>query len=103
MEQFMEEARMVAAQCWCDDENKSTVMDPALAESVARRIAAWMDTAAMFSRNADFYRDLVDKCAEHLGPEAYTADDGTVMDGPVRLKVPELVEQLVSHAKARTA
>lgn len=98
MEHFMEEARMAAAQCWCDEENKRTVMDPALAESFARRLAAWMDTAAMFSRNADFYRGLVDKCAEHLGRDAYTSDDGVLHDSPVRLKVPELVE---ARLKAR--
>lgn len=97
MEQFMEEARAQAAQCWCDEENKSTVMDPALAESVARRIAGWMDTAAMFSRNADFYRGLVDKCAEHIGPEAYKSDDGSVHESPVRVKVPELVEALAKR------
>jgi hypothetical protein len=97
MEKFMEEARMIAAQCWCDDENKKTEMDAALAESFARRIAAWMDTAAMFSRNADFYRGLVDECAKHLGQEAYTADDGTVYDSPVRLKVPELVAKLMTR------
>lgn len=87
---------MLAAQCWRDPETSDRVMDVALAEAVARRIAGWMDTAAQYARNADFYSGLLDECAKHLGPAAYTADDGTVMDTPLRLKVPELVAQLVT-------
>ena len=36
---WMPEARVSAAQCWCDPETSHTVMDPALAEAVARRTA----------------------------------------------------------------
>lgn len=43
---WMEEARGLAAQCWCDPENAAKAMDHELAESVARRIAAWMRTGA---------------------------------------------------------
>ena len=74
-------------------------MDVRLAEAVARRIAAWMDTAAQAQRNADFYRGLVDECAKHLGPRAFTADDGTVLPDPVLLRVPELVQKLVHGRK----
>lgn len=91
---LMPEARQIAAQCWCDDETSSIEMDVRLAEAVARRIAAWMDTAAQAQRNADFYRGLVDECAKHLGPRAFTADDGTLLQDPVRLRVPELVAEL---------
>lgn len=94
---LMGEARQIAAQCWCDPETENTEMDVVLAEAVARRIAIWMDAAAQFSRNSDFYRGLLDECAKHLGEEAYTADDGTVMDAPLRLKIPELVERRVAH------
>lgn len=98
MEQYMEEARMMAAQCWCDEETSGKEMDATLAEAVARRIAVWMDTAAQMARNADFYRWLLDECAKHLGPNAYIADDGTVMDEPLRLKIPELVAALTANA-----
>lgn len=91
MEQHMQEARMAAAQCWCDEETSGREMDATLAEAVARRIAAWMETAAQMARNADFYRGLLDECAKHLGEAAYTADDGTVMGEPLRLKIPGLV------------
>lgn len=45
MEQYMEQARMLAAQCWCDEETSGKEMDATLAEAMARRIAAWMETA----------------------------------------------------------
>lgn len=99
MEQYMDTARQMAAQCWCDDDTSGIGLDVRLAEAVARRIAAWMDTAAQAQRNADFYRGLVDECAKHLGPRAFTADDGTVLPDPVRLRVPELVQKLVHGRK----
>ncbi|KKL55692.1 hypothetical protein LCGC14_2252850, partial [marine sediment metagenome] len=34
----MEEARGLAAQCWCDPETSSKTMDPVLAEAFARRL-----------------------------------------------------------------
>jgi hypothetical protein len=53
---WLDEARMIAAQCWCDDETKDRVMDPPLAEAVARRIAAWMQTGAQHAQNEDYWR-----------------------------------------------
>lgn len=99
-EKMTEQAREIAAQCWCDEETKTITFDPILAEAVARRISAWMDTAAQMARNADFYRGLLDKCAKRLGVASYTADDGTVMDEPVRLKIPELIGDWQSQARA---
>lgn len=64
------------------------------------KVAAWTESAMQMARNADFYRGLLDQCAEHLGREAYTADDGTVMGTPVRLKIPELVAELVRRTDA---
>lgn len=95
MEQYMEQARMLAAQCWCDKETSGTEMDTVLAEAIARRISIWMETAYQMARNADFYRGILDECAKHFGEAAYTADDGTVMGEPLLLKVPELVAALV--------
>lgn len=98
-ETFMPEAREYAAQCWHSEETKGLEMNAALAEVVAQKIAEWMYNAALFSLNANLYRELIDQCADHLGPEAYTADDGTVMEDPVRLKIPELVKNLATSAK----
>lgn len=99
LETWMPEARQMAAQCWCDDETKNTVMDTVLAEAVAKRIAAWMDTAAQAQRNCDYYRGLVVRCGEALGEAAKTCDDGGKSEDVLCAKVPELVEALVANAE----
>ena len=84
----------MAAQCWCDETTKGIVMDPVLAESVARRIAAWMDTAAQFSRNQEYYRNLLVECGKSIGQAAYCCDDGSVSEDVLCDKIPELVKDL---------
>lgn len=64
---WMPEARVSAAQCWCDPETSHTVMDPALAEAVARRIAAWMQTGAFHARNEAYWRDRCKAAEAHHG------------------------------------
>jgi hypothetical protein len=49
-EDWMPEARAIAAQCWCDEETKHIEMDPVLAEAVARRIA-------FHARNEEVWRE----------------------------------------------
>ena len=51
----------------------------------------WVNTAAMHHRNETYYRGLLTEIAEMIGQEAYTADDGSVYDTPLCIKVPELV------------
>ena len=53
IEDFLEGARELAAQCWCDEKTSWKLMDPDLAESFAVRLAAWMKTAADNSKRAD--------------------------------------------------
>jgi hypothetical protein len=53
---------------------------------------AWIDTAAQNQQNTDYYRGLLVQIAEMLGVDAYTADDGTIYDTPLCIKVPELVK-----------
>lgn len=96
-EDIMVLAREMAARCWCDKETEHLEMNAVLAEAFAKRLACWLESAAQFSRNADFYRNLLDECAKPLGVEAYTADDGTVADSPIRLKIPELVARLAAQ------
>jgi len=55
----------------------------------------WKESAAMFSRNEDYYRGLLDDVAKHLGKDVFISDDGTVQDTPLRAKIPELVSRLV--------
>jgi hypothetical protein len=91
---WIEEARAMAAQCWCDPETSDREMDVVLAEAVAQRIAGWMDTAAQYARNEDYYRGLLDACAPVLGEAVFIADDGSRSDEPLRAKIPELVAKL---------
>jgi hypothetical protein len=94
---WMPEARQLAAQCWTDVETSNRTMDTALAEAMAKRIAAWMDTAAQAARGQEFYRELVVKIGEQFGVAAKTSDDGSVQDHVLALKVPELVEASVKE------
>lgn len=89
---YIDEARSIAAQCWCDPETKKTEMDVALCEAVAKRIATWMETAAQHLRNEDYYRGLLIKCGEAIGDAAYIADDGSRMEDVLCAKIPELVD-----------
>ena len=88
-------AMQMAAQAWCQPETSDKEMDTELAMAFATVLDNWMETASQEARNAEFYRSLLDECAQVLGKEAYTADDGTVMEDPVRLKIPALVQKLV--------
>lgn len=88
----MDEAMQIAAQCWCDPETEDRIMDPPLAEAVAKRIANWMDTAAQNQRNADYYRGLLVKCGKAIGDRAYIADDGSISEDVLCAKIPELVD-----------
>ena len=94
MHTWIEEARQIAAQCWCDPETSDRIMDTDLAEAVATRIAAWMETAAQNQRNTDYYRGLVVRCGEAIGKEAYIQDDGGVSEDVLCAKVPELIEKI---------
>lgn len=69
--------------------------DPAVVDQVAGCIAYWMETGAQHARNEAFYRDLLDEVAKHLGPEVFVSDDGSVMEDPVRLKIPDMVGRLI--------
>ena len=91
-ETWMEEARQIAAQCWCDEETQDRAMDPALAEAVAKRIAFWMDTAAQFDRNTAYYRGLLERCGRAIGDRAFTQDDGGRSEDVLCAKIPEIVE-----------
>ena len=59
--------------------------------------AAWEDTARQESRNAAFYRGIVERCGKAFGVAARAQDDGGVVDDVLALKVPELVEAAVAR------
>jgi len=92
---FLDEARQISAQCWCDEETKHIPMDPRLAEAFAQRLASWMDTAAQCSRNIDYFRSLLVRCGNAIGEASHICDDGfTRSEDVLCAKVPELVEAL---------
>lgn len=91
-EDWMDEARVIAAQCWCDKETESIPMDSVLAEAVAKRIALWMETAAQNQGNTDYYRGLLERCGKAIGDRAFIADDGTRTEDVLCSKIPEIIE-----------
>ncbi len=92
LETWMPEARQIVAQCLCDEETKGIEMDTRLAEACAKRIAAWMDSAAQFARNEEYYRGLLVRCGNAIGPEAFICDDGSKSEDVLVAKVAQLVE-----------
>ena len=63
-------------------------------EKLEREVENWKETAAHFSRSAEYYKGLLDKCAPFLGKGVYICDDKSVVDEPLRAKIPELVERM---------
>ena len=70
--QCIEEARIRARLCWRDETTKHLIMEPALLEVVAQAIAAWMETAATYAKNADYWREKVEQTEEKI-PGEYEA------------------------------
>jgi len=87
-------AREQSAQCWCAKSTEQKTMDIALAEEFTRVLSHWIEIAAQNDRNTEYYRGLVIRCGEAIGPEAYTCDDGSVVPDVLCAKVPELIEKL---------
>lgn len=71
-------------------------------EQANRERDGWIESAAMFHRNEEYYRGLVDQIGEMLGVDAYTADDGVIHDSVLRAKVPELVKQRLGVAPSHS-
>lgn len=72
--------------------------DPDTAADRRNESAAWEETAKQAAENAQFYKGLITQIGQQFGAPAYTSDDGSVQDGVLALKVPELVRQLRVHA-----
>ena len=59
----------------------------------------WEETAKWHSKNEDFYRNIVHEIGELLGPEVYVADDGSVMEDVLALKVPEVLRKRLRRVR----
>lgn len=88
---WAEMAIQIAVQCWCDVDTTSKTMDIDLALAFAKRLSAWIETAAQNQRNADYYRGLLEKCGEIIGDRAYECDDGTKSQDVLCSKIPEII------------
>ena len=66
----------------------------ALARECYQPKTNWEDCAREYARNCEYYRGLVVKCGELLGPAAKTQDDGGIVPDVLCAKVPELVAAL---------
>jgi hypothetical protein len=58
----------------------------------------WIETAIQYGKNVEFWRDIVHKIGNLFGKAARTADDGTVMEDVLGLKVFPLVRELYEAA-----
>lgn len=77
-----------------------SLLRPPAAPLDAPHECGWTESAKQFAGGMELYRGLLDECAKHLGPAAYTADDGKIHDSPIRLNIPALVADLANRAAA---
>lgn len=66
-------------------------------DDAKRSAAAWEETAAQYARNHEYYRGLVVRCGDVLGPAAHVADDGSSSPDVLVAKVPELVAAVTAE------
>ena len=70
-----------------------------LAQQVKTLLASWIETAAEFDSNSNFYHGIVIQIGEMFGEAAKTSDDGSVQQDVLALKVPELVRDALQELK----
>jgi hypothetical protein len=87
---FLEHAKALVAS-HLDDPDLEHLTEP-----IGRLLAGWMDNAAAFQRNTDYYRGLVRRCGVLFGKRAFTSNDGGVQNDVLFAKVPELVEECIN-------
>lgn len=64
--------------------------------AAGRERDSWTESARMYARNADYYRGLIDDALKN-DPAAYVADDGSISEGVLRAKLPELYRAVSSE------
>jgi hypothetical protein len=94
---FLDEARMIAAQCWCDKETSSITMDTRLAEAFARRLATWMDTGAQHARNETYWRQQFKDQKAAVFPEHRYGEFHAERDAPAAPELPEEVQNEIAR------
>lgn len=84
------QADVAVMAAWQDPTQPATFVEAMSCADLARGIAR------EYARNVDYYRGLLDKIAECIGPPAYTCDDGSMSEEPLRAKLPEMVAALAT-------
>ncbi len=60
-------------------------------------VAGWRSTAEQHCRNEQYYRGMLLRIGEALGPEVKTCDDGTIVPDVLVAKVPEVALARISE------
>lgn len=63
-------------------------------------VEGWKADAERHCRNEIYYTGLLDEIAKNFGRAAYTSDDGSIQQDPLRAKMPELVATLRTRLDA---
>jgi len=66
---WLHQAREIAAQCWCDETTRHVEMVPELAEVMAHKIAAWIETAALHAKNEAYWRERAERAPSDSLPD----------------------------------
>lgn len=90
---WYDEAFVSARQCWSELGREIHKKDNTLIETIARRIAGWMDEAARAYRNSEYYRGLIERCGRAIGDRAYQCKDGSRSEVVLCAKIPEIIEK----------
>ena len=88
--EIMNKAQQIAAQCWCDPETSHIVMDPALANAFAKRLARQMEEIDKLVRQInelnkqllnDFNKQLVNDLNKQLCERESKKNDPNIRVG----------------------
>lgn len=86
---------------WCVEQVFTAFSDAdARARDALASREGWESVARDMAKNCDFWHGIVLQVGEMFGVEAKTADDGSIMEDVLALKVPELVRALLDRANA---
>lgn len=79
------------------EDSRSSLVDDIIGymHQLARERDNWQKTAAQNARNQEFYYGLVTDIGNMFGLRARIADDGTICENVLALRVPELVAELI--------
>lgn len=62
-----------------------------------KAITDWKETAALYSKNVDYYKEILTEIGESLGMAAYISNDGSIQDSVLIEKLPEVVKEVMQH------